>query len=61
MIQLGKQFLSHVRDGHKNLMNSFISILASFRTPLNVPIFNSLCMGTTVPTFPSGVIFESLT
>ena len=41
--------------------NSSSSTLANFRTPFSVPIFSSLCMGTTVPTFPSGVVFDNLT
>jgi hypothetical protein len=43
------------------LSNSSKSTLASFNTLLRVPSFSSRCIGTTVPTFPSGVIFDSLT
>jgi hypothetical protein len=38
-----------------------MSVLASFKALLKVLGFSSLCFGMTVPTFPEGVIYDSLT
>jgi len=57
----GVSFYIDINEVYKYLENSSSLTLASLRTDFNVPILISLCIGTTVPTLPSGVSFDNLT
>ena len=58
---VGDSFKKNCNRVYRCRAKSSGSIRASLRTPRRVPILSSLWSGTTVPTFPSGVCFESRT